>query len=88
MGLFNDLSSFGRVKRERELLPDIAKPLNKFLVSRNCTGNMVAILRQPGELVSRADALLLAALLVEAADNTHDLGAFKSMLQHVQATRI
>lgn len=73
-----------QVQREREILPDITKPLNKFLVSRNCTGSKVVIIRPPREMISVSDALLLAALLVEAADATPGLDAFKSVLQSVR----
>lgn len=65
--------------------PPVPLPVNKFVVSRNCTGNMIAILKPPKAFVTRADALLLAALLVDAADDTCDLGAFKSVLRYVQA---
>ncbi len=77
---FHEIKSSMLVQKERESLQ---KPLNKFLVSRNCTGNKIAILRPPSPMISKSDALLLAALLVREADTSPDLGAFKSMLTSV-----
>lgn len=60
-------------------------PLNKFLVSRNCTGNRVVILRPPREFITCPDALLLAALLVRAGDPTEDTAKFKYVMNFVNA---
>lgn len=62
-----------------------ANPLNKFLVSRNSTGNRVVILRPPREFITCPDALLLAALLVRAGDPTKDTEKFKYVMNYVNA---
>lgn len=75
-----------QVQKEREQIKALTpnKPLNKFLVGRNCSGNAIAILQPPRELISKVDALLLAAYLVKNADTSHDLGAFKSVLHSIE----
>jgi hypothetical protein len=66
-----------------QISTDHQNPLNKFLVGQNADGTQVAILKPP-KLLRPADALLLAAWLVDAADPSPDLGSFKSMLYSVQ----
>lgn len=82
----SELEIMSKVQAERDQLATLksTRTLNKFLVGRNSAGTQVTILQRPGNVITPSDALLLAAWLVEAADPSPDLHAFKSMLLSIR----